>query len=77
MIFSFGEALEDIYSGLPLVPADMFSGGTGAGAAIDVVGMSHTTEASSLGWSLRAGEIVEISSVQIGAIRHRLVVDPD
>jgi 2-keto-4-pentenoate hydratase/2-oxohepta-3-ene-1,7-dioic acid hydratase in catechol pathway len=76
MIFSFGEALEDISRGLSLVPGDMLSGGTGAGTAIDIVGMSHTTEASSLRWFLRAGEIVEISSPQIGAIRNRLVVDP-
>jgi 2-keto-4-pentenoate hydratase/2-oxohepta-3-ene-1,7-dioic acid hydratase in catechol pathway len=77
MIFSFGEALEDISRGLSLVPADMLSGSTGAGTAIDIVGMSHTTAASSLACSLRAGEIVEISSVQIGAFRYRLVVDPD
>jgi 2-keto-4-pentenoate hydratase/2-oxohepta-3-ene-1,7-dioic acid hydratase in catechol pathway len=59
MIFSFGEALEEISRGLSLVPGDMLSGGTGAGTAIDTVSMSDTTEASWARWFLSAGELVE------------------
>ena len=77
MIFSFGEAVEYISRGLTLVPGDMFSGGTGAGTAIDIVGMLHTTEAASAKWFLKADEVVEVSSPQIGTFRNRIVADTD
>jgi 2-keto-4-pentenoate hydratase/2-oxohepta-3-ene-1,7-dioic acid hydratase in catechol pathway len=77
MIFSFGEAVEYISRGLTLVPGDMFSGGTGAGTAIDIVGMLHTTEAPSAKWFLKADEVVEVSSPQIGTFRNRIVADAD
>lgn len=77
MIFSFAEAVENISRRLSLVPGDIFSGGTGAGTAIDIVGISHMTEAASAKWFLKPGEVVEVSSPQIGAFRNRLVADTD
>ena len=72
MIFSFGELIEFLSRDLTLFPGDVISGGTGGGTAMDI------TKANSDGTYprdlfLKAGDVVEVFSPEIGLIRSEIV----
>jgi 2-keto-4-pentenoate hydratase/2-oxohepta-3-ene-1,7-dioic acid hydratase in catechol pathway len=72
MIFSFGEALEFLSSDFTFVPGDVVCGGTAAGTAAD---KSKRNPDGSLPKDLflKVGDVVEISSSQIGKMRNKVV----
>lgn len=72
MVFSFGELLEYLSRDFTFAPGDLIFGGTGAGTASD------TTKNNPDGTRphdrfLNVGDVVEISSPQIGSLSNRLV----
>ncbi len=72
MIFKFGEILEFLSRGFTFVPGDMVSGGTAAGTAADRTKRGPDgVRATDL--FLKSGDIVELSSPQIGSFRNRIV----
>lgn len=72
MIFSFGEVLEFLSRDFTFVPGDIISGGTAAGTAADrTKPLPDGTRPLHL--FLKVGDILEISSPKIGALRNRLV----
>jgi 2-keto-4-pentenoate hydratase/2-oxohepta-3-ene-1,7-dioic acid hydratase in catechol pathway len=73
MVFDYGECLAQLTRDLTLVPGDMLSGGTGAGTAVDIVGIHQLTAEASQKWFLQPGDVVEVSSPQIGVLRNRVV----
>jgi 2-keto-4-pentenoate hydratase/2-oxohepta-3-ene-1,7-dioic acid hydratase in catechol pathway len=72
MVFSFGEILEHLSRDFTFLPGDIISGGTGAGTAADTT-KPLPDGTRPLDKFLRVGDVVEVSSPQIGAIRNRLV----
>jgi 2-keto-4-pentenoate hydratase/2-oxohepta-3-ene-1,7-dioic acid hydratase in catechol pathway len=73
MVFDYGECLAHLTRDLTLVPGDMLSGGTGAGTAADIVGIHQMADEESQKWFLQPGDVVEVSSPQIGVLRNRVV----
>lgn len=72
MIFSFAEFVEYLSRDLTLLPGDMISAGTCAGTALD------SSEYDENGVPdpklfLKPGDVVEVSSPQIGTLRNRIV----
>jgi 2-keto-4-pentenoate hydratase/2-oxohepta-3-ene-1,7-dioic acid hydratase in catechol pathway len=72
MVFSFGEILEHLSRDFTFLPGDIISGGTGAGTAADTT-KPNPDGTRPLDKFLKVGDVVEVSSPQIGAIRNRLV----
>ena len=72
MIFTFGEVLEYLSRDFSFVPGDVISGGTAAGTAADLTKPNPDgTKPTTL--FLKKGDVVEVSSPQIGAIRNKVV----
>ena len=72
MVFSFAEYLEYLSQDFTFLPGDMLSGGTGAGTAMDssprnVEGVSAPDR------FLKPGDVVEVSSPQVGVLRNTIV----
>ena len=72
MVFSFGEILEHLSRDFTFLPGDIISGGTGAGTAADTT-KPLPDGTRPLDKFLKMGDVVEVSSPQIGAISNRLV----
>jgi 2-keto-4-pentenoate hydratase/2-oxohepta-3-ene-1,7-dioic acid hydratase in catechol pathway len=72
MIFKFAEVLEYLSRDFTFVPGDIISGGTAAGTAADKTrpGPDGT---KALDLFLKIGDMVEVSSPQIGKLTSRLV----
>lgn len=72
MIFSFGECLAHLTRDFTFAPGDVLAGGTGTGTALDA---SERRDDGSLAPDLflRPGDLVELSSPQIGVLRNRVV----
>jgi len=72
MIFTFGEILAELSKDLTLRPGDVISGGTGAGTAADA---SEPDEHGALppDLFLDPGDVVELSSPQIGSMVNPIV----
>jgi 2-keto-4-pentenoate hydratase/2-oxohepta-3-ene-1,7-dioic acid hydratase in catechol pathway len=72
MIFKFAEVLEFLSRDFTFVPGDIISGGTAAGTAADKTrpGPDGT---KALDLFLKIGDVVEVSSPQIGKLTNRLV----
>lgn len=72
MIFKFGEVLEFLSRDFTFVPGDIISGGTAVGTAADQSkpGPGGTRP---LDLFLKVGDLVEVSSPQIGSLRNKLV----
>jgi 2-keto-4-pentenoate hydratase/2-oxohepta-3-ene-1,7-dioic acid hydratase in catechol pathway len=72
MIFTFGEVLEYLSVEFTFVPGDVICGGTAAGTAADrtkrTPGQPVPKE-----MFLKVGDLVEVSSPQIGKLRNRIV----
>ena len=72
MIFNFGEVLEYLSKDFTFVPGDIISGGTAKGTAADQTKRNADgTRPKDL--FLKPGDVVEISSPQIGSISNKLV----
>ena len=72
MVFSFGECAEALTRDLTLVAGDMLGGGTNAGTAVDIVGAANKQDPGSSKWFLHPGDVVEVSSPQIGAFSNTI-----
>ncbi len=72
MIFRFGEVLEFLSRDFTFVPGDVISGGTAAGTAADRT-KPNPDGTKPLDLFLKKGDVVEVASPQIGAIRNKLV----
>lgn len=72
MIFDFGEILEHLSTDFTFVPGDIISGGTDAGTAADSSppGPDGTR---ALDLFLKVGDVVEVSSADIGTLRNTVV----
>ena len=72
MIFTFGEVLEYLSIEFTFVPGDVICGGTAAGTAADrtkrVAGQPPAKDLF-----LKVGDLVEVSSPQIGRLRNKIV----
>jgi 2-keto-4-pentenoate hydratase/2-oxohepta-3-ene-1,7-dioic acid hydratase in catechol pathway len=72
MIFNFGEVLEYLSRDFSFVPGDVISGGTAKGTAADLTKkLADGTRPTEL--FLKKGDVVEVSSPQIGSIKNKLV----
>jgi 2-keto-4-pentenoate hydratase/2-oxohepta-3-ene-1,7-dioic acid hydratase in catechol pathway len=72
MIWSFGEVLEYLSRDFTFVPGDVIAGGTSAGTAADM-SRRQTEGAQSPNLFLKIGDVVEVSSPQIGKLANRIV----
>jgi 2-keto-4-pentenoate hydratase/2-oxohepta-3-ene-1,7-dioic acid hydratase in catechol pathway len=72
MIWSFGEILEYLSRDFSFVPGDVIAGGTSAGTAADKSRRAADGKRP-LDLFLKIGDIVEVSSSQIGALSNRIV----
>ena len=72
MIWPFGEVLEYLSQDFTFVPGDVIAGGTSAGTAADM-SRRQTEAAQSPDLFLKVGDIVELSSPQIGKLGNRIV----
>ena len=77
MIFSHGDFIEFLSRDLTLCPGDMISGGSGPGTATDsdkeLGSGEEISEERRAAMYLQVGDIVEVSSQTIGALRNRIV----
>jgi 2-keto-4-pentenoate hydratase/2-oxohepta-3-ene-1,7-dioic acid hydratase in catechol pathway len=73
MIWPFGEVLEYLSQDFTFVPGDVIAGGTSAGTAADM-SRRQTEGAKAPNLFLKIGDVVEISSPQIGKLANRIVV---
>ena len=72
MVYTFPEIIEFLSKDLTLLPGDILSGGTGAGTAMDA--SQRDSEGQLLpDLFLKPGDVVEMSSPQIGSLRNRIV----
>lgn len=71
MLFSFAEMLEYASSDLTMWPGDIISGGTPAGTVMDTHGINADPALY-----LQPGDVVELSSPQIGNMKNRIVAKP-
>ena len=72
MIYSFAEYLEYLSRDMTILPGDLFSGGTCEGTAMDASQYDDDGQPTS-GLYLKPGDVVEISSPLIGALRNRVI----
>jgi 2-keto-4-pentenoate hydratase/2-oxohepta-3-ene-1,7-dioic acid hydratase in catechol pathway len=72
MIWSFGEVLEYLSQDFTFVPGDVIAGGTSAGTAADKSRRSADGKRP-LELFLKIGDVVEVSSPQIGALSNKIV----
>jgi acylpyruvate hydrolase len=72
MIWSFGEVLEYLSQDFTFVPGDVIAGGTSAGTAADM-SRRKTEGAQAPNLFLKIGDVVELSSPQIGKLANRIV----
>ena len=72
MIWPFGEVLEFLSRDFTFVPGDIVAGGTSAGTAADM-SRRQTEGAKSPNLFLKIGDVVELSSPQIGKLANRIV----
>jgi acylpyruvate hydrolase len=72
MIWGFGEALERLSQDLTFVPGDVIAGGTAAGTAQDKSPIGPDGKRST-DLFLKVGDVVEVSSPQIGRLCNRIV----
>jgi len=72
MIWSFGEVLEYLSQDFTFVPGDVIAGGTSAGTAADM-SRRRTEAAKSPNLFLKIGDVVELSSPQIGKLSNRII----
>jgi acylpyruvate hydrolase len=72
MIWPFGEVLEYLSQDFTFVPGDVIAGGTSAGTAADM-SRRQTEGAKAPNLFLKIGDIVELSSPQIGKLANRIV----
>jgi 2-keto-4-pentenoate hydratase/2-oxohepta-3-ene-1,7-dioic acid hydratase in catechol pathway len=72
MIWPFGEVLEFLSRDFTFVPGDVIAGGTSAGTAADM-SRRQTEGAKSPNLFLKIGDVVELSSPQIGRLANRIV----
>ena len=72
MIWPFGEVLEYLSRDFTFVPGDVIAGGTSAGTAADM-SRRQTESAKSPSLFLKIGDVVELSSPQIGKLANRIV----
>ena len=72
MIWPFGEVLEYLSRDFTFVPGDVIAGGTSAGTAADM-SRRKTESAQSPNLFLKIGDVVELSSPQIGKLGNRIV----
>ena len=72
MIWPFGEVLELLSRDFTFVPGDVIAGGTSAGTAADM-SRRQTEGAKSPNLFLKIGDVVELSSPQIGRLANRIV----
>jgi 2-keto-4-pentenoate hydratase/2-oxohepta-3-ene-1,7-dioic acid hydratase in catechol pathway len=72
MIWPFGEVLEYLSRDFTFVPGDVVAGGTSAGTAADM-SRRQTEAARSPDLFLKIGDVVEVSSPQIGKLGNRIV----
>jgi 2-keto-4-pentenoate hydratase/2-oxohepta-3-ene-1,7-dioic acid hydratase in catechol pathway len=71
MIWSFGEVLEYLSQDFTFVPGDVIAGGTSAGTAADKSrGSADGKRPLDL---LKIGDVVEVSSPEIGALSNQIV----
>ena len=72
MIWPFGEVLEYLSQDFTFVPGDVIAGGTSAGTAADMSRRkSEAAQAPNL--FLKIGDVVELTSPQIGKLSNRIV----
>jgi len=72
MIFNFGEVLEYLSRDFTFVPGDVISGGTAKGTAADMT-KNNPDGTKPTDLFLKKGDVVEVSSPSIGAIKNKLV----
>ena len=72
MIWPFGEVLDYLSRDFSFVPGDVIAGGTSAGTAADM-SRRKTEGAQSPNLFLKIGDVVELSSPQIGKLGNRIV----
>lgn len=72
MVFSFAETLEFLSIDFTFVPGDIISGGTASGTAQDST-KTLPDGTRPLDRFLKRGDVVELSSPQIGVLRNRIV----
>ena len=72
MIWPFGEVLEYLSQDFTFVPGDVIAGGTSAVTAADM-SRRQTESAKSPNLFLNIGDVVELSSPQIGKLANRIV----
>ena len=72
MIWPFGEVLEYLSQDFTFVPGDVIAGGTSAGTAADM-SRRQTEAAQAPNLFLKIGDVVELSSPQIGKLGNRIV----
>jgi 2-keto-4-pentenoate hydratase/2-oxohepta-3-ene-1,7-dioic acid hydratase in catechol pathway len=72
MIWPFGEVLEYLSQDFTFVPGDVIAGGTSAGTAADM-SRRRTEAAQAPNLFLKIGDVVELSSPQIGKLGNRIV----
>jgi 2-keto-4-pentenoate hydratase/2-oxohepta-3-ene-1,7-dioic acid hydratase in catechol pathway len=72
MIWPFGEVLEFLSRDFTFVPGDVIAGGTSAGTAADM-SRRKTESAQAPNLFLKIGDVVELSSPQIGKLSNRIV----
>jgi len=71
MIWPFGEVLEFLSRDFTFVPGDVIAGGTSAGTAADM-SRRQTEAAQAPNLFLKIGDLVEVSSPQIGKLANRI-----
>jgi len=74
MAFSYGEYLEYLSRDFTLFPGDIISGGTGAGTAADSSGTGADGKPLRERF-LKPGDVVEISSPQVGTLRTEITAN--
>jgi 2-keto-4-pentenoate hydratase/2-oxohepta-3-ene-1,7-dioic acid hydratase in catechol pathway len=72
MIWPFGEVLEFLSRDFTFVPGDVIAGGTSAGTAADM-SRRQTEGAQSSNLFLKIGDVVDLSSPQIGKLSNSIV----
>ena len=72
MIWPFGDVLEYLSQDFTFVPGDVIAGGTSAGTAADM-SRRQTEGAKAPNLFLKIGDVVELSSPQIGKLSNRIV----
>lgn len=75
MVYSYWEFLEFISRDFTLFPGDVLSGGTGSGTAMDSSGRNPDGTSPPEKF-LKVGDVVEVSSPQIGLLRSHIVAKP-